>query len=145
MNRSDILTHIRAVNKCYESYLIEVRQAYELTQFEADVLAFLDNNPHLNTANHIVEYRLLPKANVSKAIDSLLKRGYLTAERDTVDRRRVLLTLTTTSQPAVNAILQAQNRFYQQLMSTFSAEEQSFWQTMLTRITQNALTDTERS
>ncbi len=145
MNRTDILTHIRGIHKCYEVCLSDVRQAYELTQFEVDVLAFLRNNPDYNTANHIVEYRLLPKANVSKAIDSLLQRGYLTAKRDTVDRRRVLLALTADSQPATDAILQAQDHFYQLLMTDFTPEDEIFYQTMLTRITHNARNSTERN
>ena len=144
MTRSDILTHIRAIHKCYEVCLSQPRQLYGLTQFEVDVLAFLRNNPEYNTANHIVEYRLLPKANVSKAIDTLLQRGYLSAERDPADRRRVLLTLTPASRQATDAILQAQHRFYQQLMADFSLEEQSLYQTLLTRITQNALQGAER-
>lgn len=144
MTRSDMLTHIRAIHKCYEACMHEVCQSYGLTQFEVDVLAFLHNNPEYNTANHIVEYRLLPKANVSKAIDALLQRGYLTAERDPADRRRVLLALTPASRQATDAILQAQRYFYQQLMVDFSPEEQNLYQTMLTRITQNALQGTER-
>jgi len=144
MTRTDILTHIRAIHKCYETSLREVRHDYELTQFEVDVLAFLRNNQEYNTANHIVEYRLLPKANVSKAIDTLLQRGFLTAQRDTIDRRRVLLSLTAASREATDAILQAQSSFYQQLMSDFSPQEKDLYQTMLTRITHNALTDTER-
>jgi len=144
MNRTDMLTHLRAIHKSYEICLSPPRQAYGLTQFEVDVLAFLRNNPEYNTANHIVEYRLLPKANVSKAIDALLQRGYLTAERDPADRRRVLLALTPASHQATDAILQAQSSFYQQLMSDFSPQEKDLYQTMLTRITHNALTDTER-
>ncbi|MBP3700280.1 MAG: MarR family transcriptional regulator [Lachnospiraceae bacterium] len=145
MNRTDILTHLRAIHKCYEVCLSQVRQAYGLTQFEVDVLAFLRNNPSYNTANHIVEYRLLPKANVSKAIDTLLRRGYLTAERDTADRRRVLLFLTEAAVAATDEILRAQDSFYQLLMADFSPEEQTFYQTLLTRITENALTGAERN
>ncbi len=145
MTRSDILTHVRAIHKCYESCLHPVRQTYDLTQFEMDVLAFLRNNPDFNTANHIVEYRLLPKANVSKAIDALLKRGFLTAERDPADRRRVLLALTPSSCDATDAILEAQQHFYQLLMRDFSPEDQTLYQTMLTHITQNALAGAERN
>lgn len=145
MTRTDMLTHIRAIRKIYESCLDDVRQRYGLTQFEVDVLAFLRNNPFFNTANHIVEYRLLPKANVSKAIDTLLQRGLITTQRDPVDRRRVLLSLTETAIPVTDRILEAQDLFYQKMMSDFTPEEEALYQTFLTRITNNAMAMAERN
>lgn len=145
MNRSDILTHLRAVRKLYETCLDDVCRRHGLTQFEVDVLAFLRCNPSYNTANHIVEYRLLPKANVSKAIDTLLRRGYITAQRDPADRRRVLLALTEAALPVCDDILAAQDSFYHELMSDFTPEEESLYQSLLTRITDNAIHRTERS
>ena len=138
MNQTDILTHMRAIRRFYEVCMAEVRQTYGLTQFEVDVLAFLRNNPGFNTANHIVEYRMLPKANVSKAIDTLLQRGFLTAQRDSADRRRVLLSLTEAAGPATDDILAAQEHFYQQLTADFSPEEDQQYQSLLCRLTQNA-------
>ena len=145
MNRQDTLTHLRAIRKFYEASLASVQQTHDLTLFEADILAFLYCNSQLNTANHIVEYRMLPKANVSKAIDSLLRRGWLTAARDEADRRRVLLSLTQEAIPVTQEVLAAQEQFYSQLQTGFTPEETNYYETVMQRITTNARNGLERS
>ena len=69
------------------------RQAEEwgLSRAEVDVLLFLQNNPGCNTAREVVELRGMAKSGVSKAVDALVRRGYLAAAPDGRDRRVVRL------------------------------------------------------
>jgi len=123
MHTSDFVPYLLQTRNLYRRCLAPVLEAYGLSQLEADVLGFLANNPALDTANQIVEYRMLPKANVSNAVESLRQRGYLQTQRDAQDRRRIHLTLTEAAQPAAGQIQQAQRAFYQRIYAGFTEEE----------------------
>ena len=72
----DILLKSRAAGKLYEKMFGKIRLQYGMTQLEIDILAFLKNNPGLDTASDIVNYRMLPKANVSQAVEFLIQKGF---------------------------------------------------------------------
>ena len=44
---------------------------------EIKIISFLYNNPEKDTAADIAELRMLPKRNISKAVESLIKKGFL--------------------------------------------------------------------
>lgn len=143
MTTQKLLTGMHRVRKLYETRLIPVLRDHDLTGFEADVLGFLSNNPDMDTANHIVEYRMLAKANVSKAVDKLESRGFVSLRRDDADRRRVHIQLTAAAMPALEDILKAQAWFIDRLADGFSPEERILFTGFLDRINENAITATE--
>lgn len=145
MTAQKILTGMRRIRKMYESCMTSVLQRHDLTAFEADILGFLSNNPDMDTANHIVEYRMLPKANVSKAVDRLKKRGLITLHRDNTDRRRIHLALTEAATPIAENILDAQARFGSRLTKGFTPEEKRLFADFLCRINNNASDKTEEN
>ena len=57
---TELLRSMRCMLKLYEAYTLPVCRENGLSQTEADVLAFLDNNPGLDTASDIVELRMIP-------------------------------------------------------------------------------------
>lgn len=128
----------RAIIRLYEQTLSDARTKYGLTQYEADVLAFLNNNPGMDTASHIVEYRMLPKANVSQAVDLLMKKGLLSAQRDETDRRRVHLSPTPASAPVIADIIAAQHTFGELLFADFTETERRQFEAFNRRISENA-------
>ena len=108
-----------------------------------DVLAFLNNHPAFDTARDIVEIRLLPKANVSLAVESLIQKGYLVRSIDEKDRRRVHLSITEEATDIVQAIEDMQNYERDVRMRGFSEEEQKQYGAMLQRICENARRELE--
>ena len=117
---SEIMLTSRSVARLYNEIMSEVRKKHELTQFEVDVLGFLHNHPTLDTASHIVEYRMLPKASVSQAVDTLARRGMLAQQRDADDRRKVHLVPTQRACAAIDDIIATQKRFVQIIFGDFS-------------------------
>ena len=87
----DILLKSRAAGKLYEKMFGKIRLQYGMTQLEIDILAFLKNNPGLDTASDIVNYRMLPKANVSQAVEFLIQKGFVGRRTDEQDRRKIHL------------------------------------------------------
>ena len=102
---SEVLVGFRNILKYYDSLRRRVCKQHSLSQTEFDVLAFLGNNPGLDTARDIVELRMLPKSNVSVAVESLIQRGLLCRRQDTADRRRIHLSLTNSAAPLLEDVL----------------------------------------
>lgn len=143
MTAQKILAGMRCIRKMYEKSMASILKNHDLTAFEADILGFLINNPDMDTAHHIVEYRMLPKANVSKAVDKLKKRGLITLNRDHTDRRRIHLALTGAAMPIAKDILDAQAWFGNRLTEGFTSEEKLLFADFLCRINNNASDKTE--
>ena len=140
----EILQRFQAVMRLFELSGKDVCEKYGLTQIESNILMFLNNNPCKDTASDIVDLRRLPKANVSKAVESLIQKDLLLRRQDTGDRRRIHLMLTGDAQkmiPDISAVLDA---FSAQLFSGFTPEEQKQYADMNVRIWQNALEGLER-
>lgn len=123
MNCAEIGTSLRSIIKGYDKYLEAAGDSCGLNRTERDSLLFLYNNPQYNTARDIVEYRMIPKANVSQAVDSLITKGYLEREACTSDRRRVHLCLTPSGQSAAAKLKDCQLRFGEALFDGLSQEE----------------------
>lgn len=83
------------MEKIYKKYFQESVAGYGFSPNEVTVLMFLYNNsPTFDTASDIVRYKGISKGLVAGSVDSLCKRGFLEAERDTRDRRMIHLRLT---------------------------------------------------
>ena len=61
----------KTITSYYELLSGEVCDQYELTQMEYDIIMFLHNNPHHNTAAEIVRIRKSTKSHVSSSLKKL--------------------------------------------------------------------------
>ena len=77
-----------------------------LTPNEIEVLLFLEHGTY-NTARDISRLRGMPRSLVSKAVDQLVRRGYVESSQDKQDRRVSRLQLLPASQSAVQRLAQA--------------------------------------
>lgn len=141
---TNLLTDICRIRKLYRECLKDARQKHSLSECEADVLLFLYNNPDMDTANRISEYRIMPKANISKAVDSLTQKGMLSSVRDSEDRRKIHLKVTENASNAINDIVFAQEKYKNRLFVGFTEAELSCHFEFLQKISQNADAFAER-
>ncbi len=121
---TDILISIRRTVKLYEYMLKEVCEKYQLTQIEADIISFLQNNPGKDTAKDIAELRMLSKGNVSQAVEQLIQRSLLRRQQDTADRRKIHLSLLPEAKPIMEEISNTRNEFLESVFLGFSEAEQ---------------------
>lgn len=124
MDRQEYVMGIRGMIKLYEVILESRCGNLGLNLLELNILNFLFYNPEKNTASDIVEYRMLPKANVSKGIDSLVRKGYVRREEDASDRRRTNLYLLPAAVPITQAIDGARTEYFKKLFNGFSEGEE---------------------
>lgn len=118
MERLQILRVIDLLKQTAVAYDEAVKagaHAAGITKQEADVLAYLANHAPPLTAQQVARGRGFSKAYVSKAVDRLMRRGFVTAEPGS-DRRTLLLRLTPEAGDTVARILATQAAFFDGLL-----------------------------
>lgn len=129
----------------YYNYIFQaVAQKYELSQLEIDILLFLYNNPEYTTARDIVELRGFAKSNVSTAVESLRKKGYLTSNTDPKNRKLRRLTLVPDMEERLREIASCQRQGFFALTKDFTQEDRALMRQYFQRIDRNmvaAMTD----
>lgn len=140
----DMITSSIYIAKLYEKSFDDIRKQYGMTQLEVDIIAFLKNNPELNTASDIIHYRMLPKANVSQAVELLIQRAFLKRSQDASDRRKIHLSILPGARKPLEEILNAQRQFTETLFGGFTEEERVRYMKMNQRISKNVREGLER-
>jgi len=138
MQTYPILTHILYCRKLYEVLFSDFRADVALNQTEIDILGFLCNHPDMNTSVQIAEYRMIPKANISKAVESLCQKGLLMVQRNEDDRRRVHLYLTEQTGSIVDQIQSIHQCYGSALTKGLSDDELAMMFCFMDRMTKNA-------
>lgn len=134
---SKLLASGQQMKKLYEAQLEEICRAYEITQTEADIIAFLGNNPEHDTARDIVEVRMIAKSYVSKSVERLIKKEYLVRVPDQKDRRIIHLKLTTDTIAIVEKVRVAQSAFKSILFDGLVTTEIEYFEATLDKIFNN--------
>jgi hypothetical protein len=125
--------------KLQEKYLESVRYEFNLSRIEIIILTFLHNNPSYDSARDIVEFRMLQRGNVSAAVDTLEKKGYLIRYTDPDDKRIVHLKLTEQTDDIVRAIEEKQEALVSCIFAGFSEDEKKNFAAYNTRLYQNVM------
>ena len=78
----------------YKSNMERILVDFDLSSAEVDVLTFLINNEgKYDTATDISNYRGISKSLVSKSVNTLMRKGYLSASPNEDDNRFMNLTI----------------------------------------------------
>lgn len=107
----NLLEHQNAIKALYSKCVGPVCQKHDITRMELDILLFLYNNPHCDTASDIVELRYLSKSQVSASVSSLERRGYLEKRYAEGNRKTVHLSIRSEASDIVADGRRAQEEF----------------------------------
>ena len=137
--RSNVFDMTKCLMKLQEKYLESVRDEFNLSRIEIIILTFLHNNPSYDSARDIVEFRMLQRGNVSAAVDTLEKKGYLIRYTDPDDKRIVHLKLTEQTNDIVHAIEEKQEALVSCIFAGFSEDEKKNFAAYNARLYQNVM------
>ena len=112
----------RGIAKRYKQMLVEIADDCHLTAAELSVLLFLQNEDK-DTAREIAEGRHMSKASVSKAVDLLYHKNYISGHPDRSDRRVVHLMIEDGAQEVLNIACERQLKMMECLFQDISEEE----------------------
>lgn len=136
-NSDSFLVTFKKARKKMHNFLEKRIKEYNLTSNQIDVLIFINRNKEYNTAKDIVEYIGVSKGLVSRSIDDLLKRGYITACEDKNDKRKLRLFLTDEGEKIVNIIDKYDREFFGMLTSNITKEEMEVHASIINKIVTN--------
>lgn len=110
-----------------------------ITKQEADVLLFFANNPELNRACDAVVYRGFSKAYVSKALNSLLKRGFVEIKDDTFDKRYQRIVVKKKVNKVLSSLRKTQDDYFSILSEGISEEDFAIHIEVIEKIAENII------
>ena len=135
--QNSILAYLSHFKRFYAQAFAPLAKKYELSQLEIDILLFLHNNPQYNTARDIVEIRGFQKSNVSTAVESLRKKGYLSSICDPENRKVHRLLLTPALRERFCELSRGQQEAFSRLLQGCSPQERALFHSFLSRIDKN--------
>ena len=134
----EVWEELKPIKLLYETYTRPIREKYELTQMEFNILLFLHNNKGHDTAAEIVKMRKLSKSQVSSAVKFLLERGFLECTYTEDNHKKIHLILSERSSAVITEGLAAQLHHRDAILRDFSEEEKRVFTDMFHRISENA-------
>ncbi len=136
-----LLTFAGKLRKLHSKYFSEFAREHDLSPSEIDVLIFLDRKLDHDISRDIADELSLSKSMVSKAVDSLIRRGYISAFHDEEDRRRIHLRLEEAVMPLVKELRTRRAAFFRQIFKGLTTEELAVQKQIIEKITTNAEED----
>ena len=113
----------KTITSYYELLSGEVCDRYGLTQMEYDIIMFLHNNPHHNTAAEIVRIRKSTKSHVSSSLKKLENKGLIKRKQSKDNKKHIEIVLLDDAALIVDAGLNAQKQFAQNVLRGLTEEE----------------------
>jgi len=130
--------------KLYEKKCEPLMKKYDLRKIDLDVLFFLSTYKTCDTAKDIASYKCLSKAHVSKAIDNLTSKNYLTSKTNQEDRRCMHLSITEYAKPVIEDIELVWKQINEILYYNISGKEQQQFLHIMNRVLKNINTVLEK-
>ena len=128
----------KTITSYYELLSGEVCDRYGLTQMEYDILMFLHNNPHHNTAAEIVKVRKSTKSHVSISLKNLENKGLVERIQSETNKKHIEIVLLDKAELIVEAGINAQKEFAQDVLSGLTEEEKRMCINVFNKICNNA-------
>jgi len=124
---------------CYYAMLTKsVCDKFNLTQMEYAILMFLHNNPQYNTAADIVRERKSTKSHVSTTLKLLEDNGFVMKKQSADNKKRIEIVLLEPAQEIIQAGLNVQKEFIQNMFQGLTEEEMAIWKNIFVKMCGNA-------
>lgn len=137
MTDIQLMTMGKKLSNVYAELCAPVCREFEINQTCFDIMLFIANNPCYNTARDICELRGIKSSLASVAIDTLVKKGFLTCNDDSYDRRKRRLNLTPAADGPVEKGRERQSFFAEMLKSGVTQQELLTFKKVLGKIQNN--------
>lgn len=136
-NVSELLYFFKKIKDEYDKKIEEAAFEIALTKPEADLLLFLSNNPSYNTARDAVVYRGFSKAYVSKALNSLYKKNYISLKQDVVDKRYQHIFINENIINKVKILQNTQEKVFKEHTKNITEEEKKLFIEIINKMFKN--------
>ena len=128
---------ISCIHRYAQMYLDRKLKTYNIGSGQFSFLIRLFTDDGINQEN-LAESLKVDKATSAGAIRKLIEAGYVTKQRDTVDRRAFRIFLTSKGKEIEPSIKKISTELTEVILSTFTDEEKAFILKFLKEMVQNA-------
>ena len=136
-NTTEVLMATSMFGKLYTKKILEVASKYNMNKVEVDILLFLNNNPQYETAKDIAELRGIAKSYVSKSVDKLVAKNFLSIHADKEDRRVIHLKVENLAGEVIKEALEAQRKYVDTIYNGISKEEEEVLKEIVNKMLSN--------
>lgn len=133
----ELLLNGQLYKKLNEMVYKPVTNDYGLSMFDIKLLLFLKEHDRYDTAKDIVEIHYFTKSYVSKAIETLIVKGYLKRKPDEHDRRCIHLELQEKAFPLIEHVKVKQKELMEILFDGLTGEEKRIIRGIAEKISNN--------
>lgn len=127
----EVFTKLMSIGKSMRVHCHRAIETEGFTLNETDVLLALAASPENNTVSAISESSNISKGNISQAVESLKKKGYLVTEQSSDDRRFFTVRLTPAADPVIERLRAAEEEYFSGFMGALPNSEAA---SLVTRI-----------
>ncbi|MGN0355100.1 MAG: MarR family winged helix-turn-helix transcriptional regulator [Muricoprocola sp.] len=119
----DIILQRGQFKKLLEEQSLELRQKYDMTRAELEILYFLSRCGTHNTSTDIHRQLMMNRGHISQAVDNLCRRKYIIAIQDQNDRRYVHYELSDHARELVAEMTERREAMNRKILKGVSEEE----------------------
>ena len=135
-NINKVFFYFKKIKDSCDDEIESIAKNLKLTKPEVDILIFLVNNKE-NRGCDICDFRGFSKSYVSKAVNKLLKRGYITIKQDEKDKRYQHIIINTKAKKTIKIINNNQKEIINRMFKGISEEELNNFKLVINKISQN--------
>ena len=134
IRNSKNLSLFSTITKAYYEFTKKRLAGYKFTPNEISTMIYLLENDDIDTAKGISDRFGVTQSLICRSVDSLTKRGFITAEIDPNDRRVNHLTLHISDKKLMNILKNMNTDFMDYIMSGISSEDAEIFRNVLESI-----------
>ncbi len=132
-----ILYTIKIASDYYDRVIEDYIKNMDISKCEADILLFFYNNPSCLNAKDAVKIRGFSKSYVSKAVSSLLKKGYISIYLDNKDKRYQKLSIDSKSDELISLLAFKQQEVFKQFFNGIEKDDFNIFLSVMKKIESN--------
>lgn len=125
------LSMFNTITKAYYEFAKKKLVGYKFTPNEVSTMIYLLENDDIDTAKGISERFGVTQSLICRSVDSLTKRGFITTETDTNDRRVNHLTLHISDKKLLGILKSMNSDFMDYVLNGISEEDVETFRTVL--------------
>ena len=134
-----LFTSFKKLEKAYTEFLLKTLGKYHLSPNEIEVICALPFTP---SAREIVVMTDVSKGLVSRSVQSLRSKGYITATVSSKDKREQHLALTDDGESIRLKIEEARSEFFKKAFQHYEGTERAVFEALVKMLTKNLEIDT---
>lgn len=132
----EIMLNGHLLKRLFDLKFEAVREKYQLRQIELDILELVSGQKE-RTEKEIVQVRCVSKAHVSKSIENLREKGFVSVREAPDDRRQIFLCATQKGLDAAGAVSRIREQITDVLYEGVSDEERAAFYRVLHKMEGN--------